>query len=52
MDKEMSKVYIILYIGLHTAGIHMVTTNKAKAEAELAELDSFEYELREEILEN
>jgi hypothetical protein len=52
MDKEMSKVYIILYLGLTHAAIHMVTTDKAKAEAELAELDSFDYELREEILES
>jgi hypothetical protein len=48
----MSKVYIILYHGRTNAGIHMVTTDKAKAEAELVALNNFDYELREEILES
>jgi len=51
MDKEMSKVYIILHAyDYNRTCIHMVTADKAKADAEMARLDSFDYELYEEFL--
>lgn len=48
----MKKVYIILKLTVDNAIIHMVTTNKAKALVEVLALDSFDYELREELLED